>query len=274
MGLEAPGCPSLPHFPRYPVPYTSSWADKVHAPISPEGVKPGDIMTSRDLLRLLDALDRAELQIDFAIQYLEDYVKLDPPNQTEEERREASETMASLRCLIRELVRMKEIPVEAGLSDQLVDLEEFPQGDELLNSEFSRRLLTLVPRAIKRWKLLNAPRLTLIPSERVSAYFKEAVGCYLHGFPVAATVLCRAVLEFAIAERIGSLGGSSVGTNDLVTFARQAGILSAEVADRADGVRVRGNAAVHQTKVDDTKALGQIQDTSDVLRALYRKPDA
>lgn len=229
-------------------------------------------MTSHDLLRLLDALDDAELQADFLIEYLEDFVRDDPPYKTEAERIEASQTMRQLRRFVRRLVRTKETLPEARLGEALVDLQNFAGGDELVDSEFARRLLTLAPDAVKRWKRLDEPRLALIPNERVSAYFKEAVGCYIHGFPVAATVLCRAVLEFALAERIGSLGGSNVRGGDPITVAKQEGFLSQELADRATGVRARGNAAVHQAKGDDLQALTQLRVTNEVLRALYRQP--
>lgn len=133
-------------------------------------------MTSRELLRLLEALDNAELGVDFLLGYLEDYVQLDPPHDTEDERRESAEEMRQLRRFVRELVRTKETLPDTRLSEALAGLEEFSGGDELVDSEFTRRLLMLVPRAVERWKRLDDPRLALIPEERVSRRI-ECPGC-------------------------------------------------------------------------------------------------
>jgi hypothetical protein len=233
--------------------------------------RPGDGMTSHDLLRLLEALDSADLSVEFLLGYLEDYEQLDPPHDTENERRQASEEMRQLRRFVHELVRTKETLPDARLTEALTGLEKFSGGDDLVDSEFTRRLLTLAPRAVERWKRLEDPRLALIPEERVSAYFKEAIGCYLYGFPVAAAVLCRSVLEFALAERMGSLGGSSIRGGDPIDVAKREGILSEDLAERVVGVRSRGGAAVHREKVDDRRALAQLHDTNEVLRALYRQ---
>lgn len=226
-------------------------------------------MTSQDLLRLLEALDRAELGVESLLGYLEDYVELDPPHDTEHERRQSAEEMRQLRRFVQELVRTKETLPDTRLSEALTGLDEFTGGDQLVDFEFTRRLLTLAPRAVERWKRLDDPRLARIPEERVSAYFREAVGCYLHGFTVAATVLCRSVLEFALAERIGSLGGSSVGDGDPIDIANRKGLLSEDLAARARVVRSRGGNAVHREKVDDGRALLQLRETSEVLRNLY-----
>src|SRR2546428_5980707 len=183
-------------------------------------------MTSQDLLRLLEALDRAELGVESLLGYLENYVEIAPAHDTEHEQRQSDEEMRQLRRFVRELVRTKETLPDTRLSEALTGLEEFVGGDELVDFEFARRLLTLAPQAVERWKRLDDPRLAFIPEERVSAYFREAVGCYLHGFPAAATELCRSVLEFALAERTGSLGGSSVRGGDPIDIAKREGLLS------------------------------------------------
>lgn len=138
---------------------------------------------------------------------------------------------------------MKETPAAGPIGALLAELEgAIP--DDFLDSEFTRRLLALVPHAVKRWKRLKALDLPLIPEERVTKYFQEAVGCYLHGFAVASTVACRAVVEFALAERAGSYGGIHIATADLerwIRWAHDTRVLPPALAVQADRVQLRGN---------------------------------
>jgi hypothetical protein len=137
-------------------------------------------------------------------------------------------------------------------------------AEEALDAAFAAEVLGKLPRMVERAASLdeigdNEIGRDLVP-DHVKRYWKEAHRCYLYGFPVACAVLCRAILESALIEKIdpdrridralrdearksGNPKESYVGR--LVDEADKRHILTDDRPKCAIEVRDAGNDAIH-----------------------------
>lgn len=228
---------------------------------------------SRSLLELLHMIGDPAL-----IGYLKE-LYADFPVAESEEHRLASERGRELtNSFMKQLVAIRVQPAFRGLLWQHkgleLPLEAFRSADvdaELLDEHFMFELLSAVPGMVSRRELLiERPSI----EHRVRAYTRQATTCYLHGFSDAAAVLCRAALEAALSDAVGSRGGvAPVNANlkNLIRFAQTISppILTPEMAGRADRIRMVGRDAIHNVTCSEPEALVQIRETAQVLQHIY-----
>jgi hypothetical protein len=229
---------------------------------------------SRDLLDLLAALDRAQLTVAFLIEYLQDLIRDDPPFSTESERVETEEINARLRALMAELVRRRREPTTQPRSRAWDELQG-ALPEDLVEEHFVLEGLQNVGGLASRWRKLQTLSLARPPGDKVSGPLREAVNCYLYGLPNASIVLCRAVLEFALTEKLASRIGRMPDRSDLqdlIDFAANSKTLSGSRATLAHRIRARGNEAIHRGAYGDPDALLQIRDAVAVLEEIYGTP--
>ncbi len=227
---------------------------------------------SQELLQLLRSLDQAEVGVQYLIEHLQDLMADYPPYQSDEERAEAEETRKDIRRLTEQFVKIKQEPIPLKFGDAGLKALEGFVDKELLDEYFTIRLLGSVRGIVSRWGRLKALRIVLLPGAKVTQYLSQAITCYLHGLYDAAVVLCRAVLEFALREKLGTLGGVKPGSLELehvIDFCRNARILSDELTGKAHRVRRVGNDAIHRTICSESEALAQIRETGEILESLY-----
>jgi Domain of unknown function (DUF4145) len=109
------------------------------------------------------------------------------------------------------------------------------------------------------------------PNARVQQYFDQAHRCYLYGLGTASAVLCRAILEAALIEKIDpqyrlqSAHGSSESHISRMVEKATGKFLDHERAQSAEEVRDAGNNAIHNLPVFRAKyeeRMGEIVDNT------------
>lgn len=237
---------------------------------------------SKEILNLLDLIDKID-GID--IDYLEDFLRCEVESGSLSEMfkfldAEQVKELKTARGLAHKRVKAKQGP-SRELSNELIEtLDGILQneGDEILNEYFTRLELQRIPGTVARWKKLTKTPVVLFPGEKVTEYMRQATTCYLYGLPSAAAVLCRTVLEFALKEKFGQLGGISklidkVDKKDylekLINFAANTKILSAELVGTAHDIREVGNKAIHASTCTEIEAFEAIKNTGEILTHIY-----
>jgi hypothetical protein len=124
----------------------------------------------------------------------------------------------------------------------------------LIDFEICAQELAVLPKMADRAiDLLN--KLVIARSSRTKILLARVAECYLRSMKVEGVIMCRAVLEAAIAEHlddsdvVGSGYGNQNGGVDLrgqLKYLRAERDLSAEVFKAADSVRTKGNGAIHR----------------------------
>jgi hypothetical protein len=223
--------------------------------------------------RILDLLDVVEWPPEISVDYLRDsYEQPDSwlRSSSEEERADSR----AIRLVVRSLMSSK---VGARLEPRLDALSELGQEipaalvDGRLDEYFTVELLASVAGVVRRWKTLGPLLVVSLPSRQVNAYMREATTCYLHGLFNAAAVLARAVLEFALKEKVGALGGA-IPTGKGMRFIDNATRmlrLPHPLAVKVRHVWRVGGTAVHEAKVTEDDTFRQIRETAEVLSHLY-----
>jgi hypothetical protein len=127
---------------------------------------------------------------------------------TEAERQEFDDFRRYLREMVARTVRQRQEPVVEA-SDWELELATEILREDLIDEFFTLKALTDVPSACERWGRLRPVLIALKPSPKVSAYVRQATHCYLNGQYDAAAVMCRAVLEFALKDKLKAHLGSN-----------------------------------------------------------------
>lgn len=223
--------------------------------------------------RILDLLDVVDWPPELSVDYLRDaYEQPDSWLQfcSEEERAESRELRHVIHSLISREIKARLEPRLDALSELG---EEIPDAavDNRLDEYFTVQLLASVAGVVRRWKTLGPLLVVSLPSARVNAYMREATTCYLHGLFNAAAVLARAVLEFALKEKVGELGGA-IPAESGMRFIN--GAISALGFPRALAVKARhvwsiGGTAIHEASITEADTFRQVRETAEVLSHLY-----
>ena len=142
-----------------------------------------------------------------------------------------------------------EVSEHSTTSTNAYDMLRYLLDLEICEQELSR-LPLMADRAIK---LLD--RLVSARSIRTKIYLARVAECYLRNMSVEGVIMCRAVLEAALAERLDDdaviRSGSSalsyrVDLADQLRYLERERLLSTEVFNAADAVRSAGNGAIHR----------------------------
>jgi len=230
---------------------------------------------SRKLLALLEVLDYPEIRIDYLMEHFQGMAKDDPPRSSEEERVQDEACRKLIRALTSCIVRERMEPTREMMAPPLKEyLQDSGDIGERLDAHFTVLELVRVSGAVRRWNELKPLQLALLPQDEVANYVRQASECYVYGMPTASTILCRAVLEASLEEKLGSLGGIKAGGSlfDLIEIAKKEGILSSLLGHKAHKIRKAGRDAVHKTPCAETEALDVIRDLTEVLTHLYGTP--
>ena len=156
------------------------------------------------------------------------------------------------------------------------------QQNDLLRAAFAQELLELVEPAVVRATHLRECVVEAPSSEEADRYLVEASRCYFFGLFTACAVMCRAVLEEAIKQRLPA------GLNRLVqTRYRNTATLGnllhevnnnlrmtgfdADFPRLANAVNDSGKKAVHQGLLSEDEARSCLQDAREALELLLRK---
>jgi len=235
---------------------------------------------SEEIISLLEALDEAEVGIDFAIAAVEGLIEYGKPIDPEKHR-EYVEAAKLGREIIRGMAETRLKPM-LGLDDEHLQalMEMFEVGDDHLDAHFTAHTLARVPHVVARWRRLRTIPVAIIPGDKVTGYLRQASECYLYGLPTAAVILCRAVLQFTLEDVIPKVGGVSLGEVDrrdwlmkLINLASSTKTLPPKLVAKAHHIREIGNEAVHSGTCTEDLALATIRETADVLTHIYgRRP--
>lgn len=160
---------------------------------------------SDEILSLLRALDEAQMPISYCEDHLTAFQEelRSYSFSSQEEYAEYAKGVEVLRRIISLLVKSKQEP-EKTLTDKniqvLVSFVEDNHFDEHLNEYFTILALRGITGIVKRWKKLQTLHFLFLPGEKVTNYLRQATTCYLYGLSDAVTILCRAILQYALEE--------------------------------------------------------------------------
>ena len=186
---------------------------------------------------------------------------------------------------LRDLVPEIEIPrdMELGVAEKLRELLPEPSEVEALDSKYAHELVDRLAKVVTRAARLPGMNVAVPPDIGVQKAFEEAHSCYLYGFFMAAAVLCRAVLERALVERLDpdeklrlKIQPGQSYMEHLLDSAIDGGIVLGDSKRRYLQVRDAGNDAVHSPRKFEKKwsnKVGELLgDTRDMVEKLYRAP--
>ena len=139
--------------------------------------------------------------------------------------------------------------------------------------KYSREMIALFPRMIRRANLLRILRVSQKAPEHVICYLKEGSRCYIYGHFVASLVLCRSAIEAAVEDRLRRMGyGEELDQIEehkmwsLIEMAREKGLLDNKWYKDADTVRSLGNRAAHAETVGEIPRENECRQAFDLTR--------
>lgn len=149
-----------------------------------------------------------------------------------------------------------------------------------LDAAFAEEVLGKLPKIVNRAALLDEINLDRVPDKSIRSYFDDAHRCYLYGFHVACAVLCRAIIESALAQIIDpklaikrNLNAQDSYIGKLVQEAKKRKILADDRPDWAIRIRDAGNDAIHNLSSFKKGWVGKLDEivlnTRKVLLDLY-----
>lgn len=118
-------------------------------------------------------------------------------------------------------------------------------GEDSLDRHYSAEVLDKLDLIIQRASQLSHVELSIEEQlgPDLESYFSEAHQCYLYGFPVACTVLCRAIVESALKSTVP---GKFEDLGERIEAAHERGLLSQPSRIWAYQIKDFGNNAIHQ----------------------------
>jgi hypothetical protein len=142
--------------------------------------------------------------------------------------------------------------------------------EERLSAQFNKNLDGIV----KRYSNLPLFFVEEKPSKLVLNRLKEAINCYVQGLYQSCAIMCRAVFETAIREKIKNETGTvrDVTLGKLLSDARRFGVLTEE--DYKTGLELKdiGDTAVHAPRrCSVEEAYKSLEITKNLLNKLHRK---
>lgn len=119
------------------------------------------------------------------------------------------------------------------------------RDEDVLERHYSAEVLDKLDLILEKASRLSHLQLGIQQqlSRDLERYFSEAHECYLYGFPVACTVLCRAILESALKLKIP---GKFEDLSERIEAAHEKGLLSQASRVWAYEIKDAGNNAIHQ----------------------------
>jgi hypothetical protein len=154
---------------------------------------------------------------------------------------------------------------------------------EDLDAHYSSELVGKLDKIVERATLLNPHDVdaSQIHSPNTRAYFHEAHRCYLYGFNAACAVMCRAILESALKERVDPDHMIEMylpkGQSLFRVLLEKSGLERA-LKDGAEQVKKDGDYAAHNYLKFQKECQGQgklyenLVITRSTLAALYPQP--
>jgi len=229
--------------------------------------------TSREILKAIDLADKFGTSLDVVLDLGTSAILGDPEDfaVSDEEIEEWRKTIH----FIENIVKAKQQPSREFSPDAIEKIGEI-LGEDWVDECLTRLELKMVPGIVRRWRALKAIGLATLPSTKVTDYLRQAINCYLHGLPTAASILCRSVLQFSLEESLPTLGGIDISKLDkkdwlktLIDSAGTENLLAVRIVRKAHNIRIVGNKAAHRNVCEESKALTLIRDTAEVLTCLY-----
>jgi hypothetical protein len=127
---------------------------------------------------------------------------------------------------------------------------------DLLDTEYTRRFLGMVPGCVDRTLLLVSLEAKYKPSAQTNQYIREATKAYVLGLPLASVAMSRAALEQALRDRLALQQTDERKTFDeLVKDAQRWNLVSDGPRPSIREVNKRCNEVMHQKPVNKEEAL-------------------
>jgi len=156
----------------------------------------------------------------------------------------------------------------ANVAASLLDDTDFLE--ERLRTEFENK----IDNTVERYRKLGFLYLEEKPRSLVIDRLKEAIKCYIQGFYQSCAIMCRAVLETAIKQKIkdeyGTVGDVSLGI--LLDKAKSYKVITEEDFKLGWQVKEIGDNTVHKSRrCSPEKSYEALIKTKNLLNRLYKK---
>jgi len=242
---------------------------------------------SKEILSFLHWLDSNKLTFDS--EYIQDML-ID----LEEKEKDGLERYIAIRLMIRKIIskyfksksapiiesveELKELLSDISGIDELGELiDEFSEAadEDYLNTYFTEKSLSEVPKYVNRLRKLSTLKVGRAPGKKVENYFRQATNCYIYGLYDAVATLSRTVLQFTLEEALKKKKciilpvGNEGYIERLISIAEMALILNRENALLANNIRKIGNKAIHNNSTNEIEACQVIQDTAIIISKIY-----
>jgi hypothetical protein len=187
------------------------------------------------------------------------------------EETEANEALKIVEALVDDIVSSREMITDNKLAFFEKRLEDTPEIiEEFLDERFTRDVINAVPGYVRRTLELSRLEGSRLPSTRTNGYLREASRTYIFGLPQASIALCRAALEQALKENLGSQGtGTFVNFNALLDEAEGAQIIDNTIRKMARRIATEADKVLHERLADLPKAYEVLMILRGVLQHIY-----
>lgn len=242
---------------------------------------------SKEILSFLHWLDSNKLTFDS--EYIQGML-ID----LEEKEKDGLERYIAIRLMIRKIIykyfksksapiiesveELKELLSDISGIDELGELiDEFSEAadEDYLNTYFTEKSLSEVPKCVNRLRKLSTLKVVRAPGKKVENYFRQATNCYIYGLYDAVATLSRTVLQFTLEEALKKKKciifpvGNEGYIERLISISEMALILNRENALLANNIRKIGNKAIHNNSTNGIEACQVIQDTAIIISKIY-----
>ncbi|MBI5665222.1 MAG: hypothetical protein HZC49_09115 [Nitrospirae bacterium] len=126
---------------------------------------------------------------------------------------------------------------------------------------------------MKRAKKLRPTFLTKKPKEAISAYFQNAMECWLFGINTAALILCCSVIESLLTDAFEEKGlsltkenGRPKGFLALTYEANKESIIDGNIKEMADDINELRRLAVHHISEYHTENIGETETYNAIMK--------
>lgn len=193
---------------------------------------------------------------------------------------ELIERPGQLICIVDpDLIRKAETAINIIWSnvDEEELFNEFYFGKVVDNVHHESRASMIAGDYLDRAKKLRPFLVSVKPNDEISAYFENAVECWLFGINSASLILCCAAMEGLMVDRLSNINrtlackedGKTRGLFELIDNAARSGILDDSTKQMAHGIRELRRESVHRLRnVDNTEAFNAIMNTKKIIEKL------
>ncbi len=158
-------------------------------------------------------------------------------------------------------------------------------SDEMFSGGYGGLLVNIIGDYIDRAMKLKPTLVSVRPNEVVSAYFQNAMECWLYGINSASVILCCSIVENLLKQRYPTLQYKSDNIfkdfkylkdfertlEEFIDEVAKKGFIDENTRKMAQGIRILRNSTVHKLKqITSDEAYNAIMNTKKIIEQLLK----